>query len=82
MSTSLNGFMNQLKESNDTLLTPQHNRKLFEKLTWSRDQLFKTVSHNTVDETFKSPSNTFGGPYIGVPCVLPVVYPDCTECLI
>ena len=80
MFTDIKGFIDKL-EMSDEIPTSQKNRKLFRELTWSRDQLFKTVSHTTVDETFNSPCTTTGGNVVGAPCMLPVVYPDCTESL-
>ena len=79
MWTDVEGFIDRLKHSDEKSST-QNNIKLFRELTWSRDQLFVTVSHNTVDETFKSPCTTNGGSVVGAPCMLPAVYPDCTEC--
>ena len=73
MYTDIEGFIHKLNVS-------QNDGTLFREVTWSRDQLFKTVSHNTVDGTFKSPCTTSGGDVVGAPCMFPVLYPDCTEC--
>ena len=54
-------------------------RELFLDRTWTRDQLFMNVSHNTVDESYKFPCTTVGGPRMGSPCSFPFVYPDCSE---
>ena len=78
MWTSVRGFIDHVGES-DYMPTPQNNRRIFHELTWSRDKLFKTVSHNTVDETYKSPCTTTGGDVIGSPCILPIIFPDCSE---
>ena len=53
------------------------NRELFLRKTWSKDQMFTEVSHDTVDGTHKNPCNTVGGPQMGSPCSFPFVYPDC-----
>ena len=79
MWTSVKGLIDHIGES-DYIPTPQNNRRIFHELTWSREKLFKTVSHNTVDETHKSPCTTTGGNVIGSPCILPIIYPDCSEC--
>ena len=57
-----------------------HRRKSFVDRTWSRNQLFRTVSHNTIDGTYTSPCTTFRGPKMGSPCTFPFIYPDCSEC--
>ena len=56
-------------------------RKLFKSKTWSRQQLFRNVSHNTIDGSYKFPCNTIGGPQMGAPCSFPFVYPDCKDCV-
>ena len=53
------------------------NKKMFQDTTWSRDKLFLTVSHNTVDGSYNFPCTTVGGPQMGSPCSFPFVYPDC-----
>ena len=55
-------------------------RRLFHEKTWSRDRLFRSVSHNTVDRSFRNPCITVGGMKRGAPCSFPFVYPDCLEC--
>ena len=61
-------------------LPTSHRRKSFVDRTWSRNQLFRTVSHNTIDGTYTSPCTTFRGPKMGSPCTFPFIYPDCSEC--
>ena len=53
--------------------------ELFFKRTFSRDELFMNVSHNTVDGTYKDPCTTVGGIRTGSPCTFPFVFPDCSE---
>ena len=60
-------------------LPTSHRRKSFVDRTWSRDQLFRTVSHNTIDGTYASPCTTVRGPKMGSPCTFPFIYPDCSE---
>ena len=69
-------FLNKLKSGN---LSTSEATKLFRKLTWSRAQMFRTVSHHTMDGAYKFPCNTVGGPRMGSPCSFPFVYPDCSE---
>ena len=57
------------------------NRTLLRKQTWSREQLFMDVSHNTVSRKYKDPCSTVSGPRNGVPCKFPFVYPDCSVCI-
>ena len=74
MFSDREGFLFNLKFDD---LHREHNRKTFLERTWTRDQLFLNVSHNTVDGTFKFPCTTIGGPMMGSPCSFPFVYPDC-----
>ena len=69
-------FLEELKSGN---LSTTEATKLFRKLTWSREQMFRTVSHHTMDGAYKFPCNTVGGPRMGSPCNFPFVYPDCSE---
>ena len=68
--------LNKLKSGN---LSTSQAAELFRELTWSREQMFRTVSHHTMDGTYKRPCNTVGGPRMGSPCSFPFVYPDCSE---
>ena len=52
------------------------NRQFFSEKSWSRDLLFKSVYHKTVDGTFKNPCITVAGLREGAPCSFPFVYPD------
>ena len=54
------------------------NRTLLRKQTWSREQLFMNVSHNTVNKKYKHSCTTVSGPHTGSPCKFPFVYPDCS----
>ena len=80
MFSDREGYLFNLKFDD---LHREHNRKTFLERTWSRDQLFLNVSHNTVDETHKYPCNTVGrsraGSLMGAPCSFPFRYPDCKE---
>ena len=69
-------FLEELKSGN---LSTSEATKLFRKLTWSREKMFRTVSHHTMDGAYKRPCNTVGGPRMGSPCSFPFVYPDCSE---
>ena len=73
---SMKGFLDRIKSDD---ISPANYSKLFNERTWSRDQLFRTVSQNTVDGKYKMPCNTIGGPLKGAPCTFPFVYPDCLE---
>ena len=81
MFSDREGYLFNLKFGDD--IHREHNRKTFLGRTWSRDQLFLNVSHNTVDETYKYPCNTVGrsraGSLMGAPCSFPFRYPDCKE---
>ena len=59
--------------------TEDSNRMQFREHTWSREELFLNVSHNTVDETYKFPCNAVDGPKMGAPCSFPALFPDCSE---
>ena len=50
------------------------NRTLLRKQTWSREQLFMDVSHNTISRKYKDPCSTVSGPRNGVPCKFPFKY--------
>ena len=76
MYTHNEGFLHKLKE--DKLSSSEY-KKIFREQTWSRDQLLKTLHHNTLDESFKFPCTTIDGPNSGFPCSFPFVYPDCSE---
>ena len=54
-------------------------RKLFREKTGSRDFLFESVFHNTVDGTYRNPCLTVAGLKRGAPCDFPFIYPDCSE---
>jgi len=70
------GFLNMLQSDN---ISTSDFGKLFHQKTWSRNKVFMKTSHNTVDEKYKIPCNTIGGPQAGAPCSFPFVYPDCSE---
>ena len=53
-------------------------RTSFRRQTWSREQLFMNVSHNTVNKKYKHSCTTVSGPHTGSPCKFPFVYPDCS----
>ena len=55
------------------------NRKLFSEKSWSRDMLFESVYHKTMDGTLKNPCITVAGLREGAPCSFPFLYPDCSE---
>ena len=47
--------------------------------TWSRDTMFESVFHNTVDGASTNPCITVSGLKEGAPCNFPFMYPDCKE---
>ena len=53
-------------------------RTSFRRQTWSREELFMNVSHNTVNKKYKHSCTTVSGPHTGSPCKFPFVYPDCS----
>ena len=67
-------FMRRFKN-----LPRARNRQLFSETSWSRDLLFKSVYHKTVDGTLRNPCITVAGLKAGSPCTFPYLYPDCLE---
>ena len=76
MYNARKGFLKKIQEED---LPVSHYKTVFKNKTWSKAQMFRTVSHNTVDGSYNNPCNTRGGPRMGSPCSFPFVYPDCSE---